>query len=208
MNNEKQNNNNIAIIITITSLIIIIIGLIIYIIYSHNQDNHNNTTATNTITDNQNSNNNNDNQPGTTITTWYDYILSQDITSIKLKRTRVAMSADEEDINKEVTITKKDLTTILGKLNQLTLVKRYSIGMGIADGDTLTIKYNKEGSGYTLSIPNGVIFTEQLNDTKLKKLLEDNITNIKDEQYKNQNGSFCIYEFDGEYSPIYDSYFE
>ncbi len=207
MDNNEQNNSNVIIVIFI--LIIIIVGLVVYIIYNNSQNNRNNQNNSSAITDNKTSaNNQNGNKTSTDITSWNDYILNCDITGVKLKRVKIAMTEGEKDFEKEISLTKSDLKDILNKLNELSIVKRYSIGMGIADGDTLTIDYNSDGGNYSLSIPNGIIFTETLKDAKLKELLEDSVTATEDEQYKGQDGSFFVYEFNGEYSTIYDPYFE
>lgn len=156
---------------------------------------------------NKKNNNQSDILEQTKYNNWTDYILNSDIQEITINRTRAAVKENEEDISKKTTISKEKLKEIFTKLKKYNLVKKYTLGMGIADGDILSITYKKDNVDYIFEIPNGYIFVETIDDSELLNIIEDDQYTVENEELSSENGSFYVYKYDYDNS-IFDSYFD
>ena len=140
-------------------------------------------------------------------TDWINYILSMNITDIKITRIRSTELGDEENLNKTVTIDVDDLTKILTALEHNEIVKHYTLGFGGPDKDHLTVKYELEGQSYKFEIYYNSIVPKNIDDGLLAILENNNYKEVNVEN-KDIDGSFYFYNLIGFSGTIYDEYFD
>lgn len=198
MSEEKKQNIWIFLLSIIIVLLLIIIFLIVTDKTSLNKDNNEVNEEINNVVDNQNIVNNE--------TNWGTYLLSMHLLEAKITRTRSIDLGDTQDFNQTITISKEDLTNILNDLQKKNLVKYYSLGTGVPTRDKLIISYEKNDNKYTLSIVNGNIFVEQL-DEEFKNVLDMCYDEIEHEELKNQEGSHYFYVIKDYSENLYDNYY-
>jgi len=140
-------------------------------------------------------------------TDWINYILSMNITDIKITRIRSTELGDEKNLNKTVTIDVDELTKILTTLEHNEIVKHYTLGFGGTDKDHLTVKYELEGQSYKFEIYYNSIVPKNIDDGLLAILENNNYKEISVEN-KDIDGSFYFYNLIGFSETIYDEYFD
>lgn len=211
---EENRNKNMLIVVLIV-IIIMLISLLTYVIINDKEKkNSDNSSANNdsNITENSNISNNEENNVNNNNSTtnssinsnWIDYILSSNITSIKLSRMRKIEFGDKEDINKNINITKDELKDLLSNLKESKLTKVYSLGIGGPISDELVVTY---GNNYKFEIRYGLIFIDE-NDTKINELFNKNNYEEKDVENKNSEGSFYFYSINNYSSNMFDKYYK
>lgn len=198
MTDEKKNN----IWIILFSIIIVLLLIIIFLILT-NKNNLNN----NKVVEEKNNIINNSNQNIVDEeTNWGTYLLSLHLLEAKLTRIRSKDLGDTEDFNQTLTLTKEELANILNNLQQNKLTKVYSQGMGGPTRDELIVSYEKNYNKHTLTITNGNIFVEKL-DNEFKQMLDKVFCEIKQEELKDQEGSFNYYDINNYSENVFDKYF-
>ncbi len=155
--NEVASNNNSnknGIIAVLVIIIIALIGAVIYFAFIKKEepttDNNggNNQAINNTNENNQTNNGTNQNNETENFKPWMKYILEQNITKIELSK--VSCLEDNFGDTKKVVVTVNELKSIFKKFMNHKLQVAYIGGGGWQCGETLNIKYQKNGKEYEL----------------------------------------------------------
>jgi hypothetical protein len=200
---EQTKNKNLIIGI-MACIILLLIAALVYFMFIKKDDeqpkNNNSNQQDNIKTNNNNSQQENENKEEKeeiSYKPWMNYILEQNITSIEL----VEYPCSEDNSEKRtIAISTDQLKNIFSKFLNYTMRLSYTSGSGWECGQTLNIKYLKDGKTYELNyVPNYFIpsSSEDGNTTILDKDLENalyNSVDIKDESDKNQDGVYPQYD--------------
>lgn len=206
----KNDNSKNIIIALLTVIVIILVALVVLFatdtISFNSKVNDNNNELSNENIDNNDSSNDNvteDNEE----TSWVSHLLSLHLLDAKVSRVRSKDLGDAEDLNKTVTISKEELKTLLSKLENNKLFKTYSQGRGGPDRDHLVVSYEYNDEKYEFEIFYGSISVDKLDDN-FKNILNNNMYEERNNEYKNTEGSFYFYAIDGYSEAIFDEYFD
>lgn len=197
----EQNKNKNLIIVVMSCIIVLLIAALVYFIFIKKEDKPVDNIEENNqaINDNTNKTNETDN-----FKPWMKYILEQNITKIELSD---VPCIDDTYEKKTVTINVEQLKDIFNKFMNYKLRLSYIGGNGWDCGESLIIKYLKEGKEYELEylgieghivpIPDN----NGLTDIDLENALYNSADEKFNENLKGQDGIFAAYDL------IVDDYF-
>ena len=208
-------NNNKGVIILLIIIILILATLFILfatsaiVFNASSKNNHSENTTTNNqehsnVTNKENNNSNQENDKKNT--NWVEYLENCHILEAKISRIRSKDLGDKENINKTADISIQDLKEILSNIENTNLTKKYSLGMGGPERDTLVISYEYNENTYKFEIINGYIILDNSNK-ELKQLFESNNYQEDNIEYKNQEGSFSYFKINNYSDNFFDKYF-
>ena len=160
MENQRNNKGVIALLIVIIVMLATLCILFATGTISFNSGDVNNENITSDETTNEN---NDSNSQKNNYDAWMNYILEQNITSVKISSTIVAESPNDY-YQDERNLTTTQLKEIFNKLMNYKLVKYYHQGLGSGAGDSITISYSKNGDNYSVDIFNGIILINEDKD--------------------------------------------
>ena len=202
MENQRNNKGVIALLIVIIVMLATLCILFATGTISFNSGDVNNENITSDETTNEN---NDSNSQKNNYDAWMNYILEQNITSVKISSTIVAESPnDYYQYERNLTTTK--LKEIFNKLMNYKLVKYYHQGLGSGAGDSITISYSKNSDNYSVEIFNGIILINE--DKDLLNALENSKDGEENEVGLDKQGECYSYKFQGNILSILDEYFQ
>ena len=189
-------------------IIILLIGELVYFVFVKKEDKpvDNNGENNQQVIDNTDKPTENDN-----LKPWMEYILQQNITKIEVSK--VPCSEDNFD-TKTATLSVDQLRNVFKKFMNYKLRVSYSGGGGWECGETLIIKYLKDGKEYELEYLGNEGHVVPSSDgcaTIYDKDLENalyNSSDIKDEEFKNQEGICVMYDMLAPDNYLFDEYFK
>lgn len=192
-NNAEANKNKNLIIGVMACVIVLLIAALVYFVFIRKDDvqpkNENN---------NQQENANNNEKEEISYKPWMNYILEQNITSIEL----IEYPCSEDNFEKRtITITTDQLQNIFKKLLNYKMRVSYIGGAGWDCGQTLNIKYLKDGKTYELMfVPNYFIPSSSddgkttILDKDLENALYSSVDMKENEEAKGQDGVYSHYD--------------
>ena len=217
--NKKKSNNVLIICITLIIMSLSAVA-IVYLLNNKDKDTKKenkptteetkNNTTDKTTNDNQTTKEETtDNTANKTIdntnvklnSNWINYLLSQNIIETKVSVYQPRQIKDSFT-DKQFSLNKTELETLLNKMADSKLVKKYSRGLGGGPTDTLKIKYKRNNVEYEFNIRYGMIFIDE-KDTEIIKLFDDNNyeENTENKEYKD-----VFYYYDGVPNTLFEDY--
>ena len=137
---------------------------------------------------------------------WYDYLLSQEITNITITRKRSKEYNDSYNMEKTININIENLKSIIDDIKNLELEKTYALSLGSMDKDHLTVSYTVDNISYTFEIYHGSIFVDKA-DKGLIEILENDDYPVFNENIRNTAGVYEFYHIIEFSNDFYDVYF-
>ena len=194
---EENKKKNLIIGVTVC-VIILIVAALVYFLFIKKDD----KKETNGKENNQQEKANDD---GVAYKPWMNYLLEQNITNIEL----IEYPCPEDQTDRNIKIDKDKLKDIFKKLSNYKMKLSYSIGIGGACGQSLSIKYLKNGVEYEFQF-GPVYFSSSISDDGEDKDFDNALSNsvdVKDENGKDEEGAFAIYDLDSE-EELLDEFFK
>ncbi len=207
MEEDKKTIKKQGLEITILSIVVVVLlGVCIYMLFIKKDEksinNNENKQQVNNVTQNDGTDN---------FKPWMKYILEQNITKIELSK---VPCSDDNFEKKTVVINVNQLKEIFKKFMNYQLRVHYSGGRGWDCGETLNIKYLKNGEEYELTYLGIEGFLgastddcATLSDTDLENVLYSS-SDIKNEEFKNQDNICVMYDLLAPDYFLFDEYFK
>lgn len=195
-NNAIETNKNKNLIIGVMAcIIVLLIVALVYFVFIKKDDKTVDNKGENNqqVIDNNDKTNENDN-----LKPWMKYILEQNITSMEL----IEYPCSEDNFEKRtITITTDQLKNIFNKFLNYKMRVSYIGGAGWECGQTLNIKYLKDGKTYELMyVPNYFIPSSSddgkttILDKDLENALYSSVDMKENEEAKGQDGVYSHYD--------------
>ena len=190
----EQNKNKNLIIGVMACIIVLLIAALVYFIFIKKDD----AQPKNENNNNQQENANNNEKEEISYKPWMNYILEQNMTSIEL----IEYPCSEDNFEKRtITITTDQLKSIFKKLLNYKMRVSYIGGAGWVCGQTLNIKYLKDGKTYELMfVPNYFIPSSSddgkttILDKDLENALYSSVDMKENEEAKGQDDVYSHYD--------------
>lgn len=211
MENQKNNKGVIALLVVIIVILSVLCVLFATGIITFNSNKVNDNDINENVNEGNGTteDNSDDDSQENNYAVWMNYILEQNITNVNINRSRYADNPDDE-YHAKINLTTEQLKGLFSKLKNYTLVKYYLQGSGFTYGDIITISYSVNNTNYSVKIANGQLWADDVSikDSGLLNALENSDHTVENEEFKNMEGAFYNYRFQGYEDTILDEYFK